>query len=174
MLSATIMKIWSDFVSTDHIHCTSYIDDRTFWHGRSLQDVSPDEQVHKLLQAKQKSTLFDNIFGFVAHPEKCHVAAISGNGSAQTVASTFGYSLSAHLKVLGVAQCVGPVSASTLANPCLRSKATLRLKFLEYVNTALDLKRTIIKTLVIPIFAWCACVATISARFNLRHFANRR
>ena len=163
LLSATIMKIWGDFVSTDHIHCMTYIDDRTFWNGRSLQHVSPDEQVQELLQAKQRSSWFDKQFGLAARPEKCHIAAVSENVGAQILASTLGYTLSDHLKVLGVAHCVGHVTNTKLADPCLR-KATLRLKFLEFVNTALHHKRTLIKTLVIPIFAWCSCVAIISPR----------
>lgn len=154
IVAASLMKVWANFVCNQQIDAVVYLDDRTFW------NIDP-EDTQVLFAAKHRSDLFDKIFGFSARPEKCHVAADPSHPGAVHISSRFGYTLSPHLRVLGVLHCVGQIEASTLSQPNIR-KAEVRLRFIEFAPVSLSQKRNLIKTLVLPCITWCAGIAEIT------------
>ena len=141
--------LWSHYCSTRAVECAIYVDDRILWPNRP-GDASAGRA---LAEALNKSDLVDKAFGLNCRPEKCALLAPEGD---QTLRELWHrkYPKQQVLHTLGVVIDVCTWE-STLLKLSLRM-ALLRLRYLRTLNPPLDIKRRLIRSLIMPTFTWAA------------------
>ena len=144
--------IWSQYCSTRAVECAIYVDDRILW-PNCPGDASTGRA---LAEALNKSDLVDKAFGLSCRPDKCALVAPEGD---QTLRELWHrkYPKQQVLHALGVVIDVC-TRDSTLLKLSLRM-ALLRLRYLRTLNPPLDIKRRLIRSLIMPTFTWAAGAA---------------
>ena len=142
----------SHYCSTRAVECAIYVDDRILW-PNCPGDASAGRA---LAEALNKSDLVDKAFGLSCRPDKCALVAPEGD---QTLRELWHrkYPKQQVLHALGVVIDVC-TRDSTLLKLSLRM-ALLRLRYLRTLNPPLDIKRRLIRSLIMPTFTWAAGAA---------------
>ena len=144
--------IWSRYCAAGAIECAIYVDDRILWPRRPHQASTG----RVLSEALDKSDLVDKAFGLKCRPEKCALVAPQDDQALRDLWHRQ-YPKQTALHALGIVIDVG-TGASMLLKLNLR-KVILRLRYLRMLNPPLDIKRSLIRSLIIPTFVWAAGAA---------------
>ena len=144
--------LWSIFCSTPHTGNLIYVDDRVVWPSPS--STSPQAALRVALD---KSSEYDNLFGFQCRPSKSAVAQPEGDHTLDAFACEHCYPTTNVLEILGIVLHFNGERSSLLK---LRMRELLlRLRYLRLCRPPLTVAKRVASSLIASAMVWASGVA---------------
>ena len=143
VLSLCVGHLWTQHVSSQQVETGIFVDDRVLWMPDESRASALDAQ-----QALQRSDEFDRAAGLTCSRLKCHLVTEDPSSPWCTVARERGYTVTPHLKFLGIDLSLATGDACPL-RLCL-AKLRARLRHATGPAFSLGAKFQVISSLIFP------------------------